>query len=79
MNTFAGAQEVYHATKFFSKTFKLRNKSLKYQSSYESNLQPVNWSPVILVGYVHLDGSAPDVATTQMTMSFDSIFTYEDA
>jgi len=79
MNTTAGQQESYHATKFFSKTFKLRNKCLKYQSSYEANLQPVNWSPVIIVGYVHLDGSAPDVATTQMTMSFDSIFTYEDA
>ena len=79
MNTFVGQQEVYHATKFFSKTFKLRNKNLKYQSAYNSNLQPVNWSPVILVGYVHLDGSGPDTVSTTMSMSFDSIFTYEDA
>lgn len=77
--TSVGAQDGYHSTKFFQKTFKLRNKSLKYQTSYESNLQPVNWSPVILIGYVHLDGSSPDVTTAQMTMSYDSIFTYEDA
>jgi len=79
MNTFVGEQEAYRATKFFSKTFKLRNKNLKYQSSYQSNLQPVNWSPVILIGYVKLDGSAPDTVSTNMSMSFDSIFTYEDA
>lgn len=79
MASAVGQQETYHSTKFFNKTFKLRNKELKYNSGYESNLQPTNYSPVILVGYVHLDGSAPDTVSQQLTMSWDSILNYEDA
>lgn len=79
MATAAGQQETYHSTKFFNKTFKLRNKELKYNSNYESNLQPTNYAPVIIVGYVHLDGTAPDVVNQQLTMSWDSILDYEDA
>lgn len=65
--------------KFFRHRFKLRNKILKYDANVSSNVNPVNYGPVVLVGYAHLDGSAPDVANTQVLYSHVSTLYYEDA
>jgi len=79
MLTNVGQSETRFSTKFFTKEFKLRNKKLSYNTGYASNQQPTNWSPVILLGYVHLDGSAADTVNQQVAMSWDSLITYEDA
>ena len=65
--------------RFFSKTFKLRNKKLEYDANIDSNLLPTKFMPVMIIGYVHLDGSAADVLTTQVSVQYDTTLTYEDA
>lgn len=64
--------------KFFKFTMKLRNKKLRYDAGVSSNLRPTNFGPFLLLGYVHLDGSSPDVVTTQVGLSYDAILDYED-
>lgn len=65
------------ATKFFSISLKVRNKLLKYDKNYNPN-QPTSYSPILVLGYSHLDGSTPDVLTTQVIMSYNSELMYED-
>lgn len=65
--------------KFFSKTINLKNKLLRFDSTIDSGLTPTNFNPVAILGYCYLDGSSPDAVTTQIAMSFDSNFDYEDA
>lgn len=67
------------ALKFFNFSLKCKNKLLKYDSNVNGGLSPVNYAPIALFGYAHLDGSAPDVATTVINASADINFTYEDA
>lgn len=66
-------------TRFFSKTFKLRNKPLRYDSTIDSGLTPVNYNPTLLLGYSYLDGTAGDSVTTQIGLAWDSMLDYEDA
>lgn len=72
-------QDLRQGTRFFSINKLLRNKLLRYDSNAAIAQQPVNWSPFIIVGYVHLDGSAADVANTQISMAYDSYLDFEDA
>ena len=65
--------------KFFNLNMKLNNKVLKYDSSIDSGLTPTNFNPVVLLGYVYLDGSPPDTGTTNISMSYDAYLDYEDA
>lgn len=73
-----GVQDLQKSTRFFSITKKLNNKLLKLDSAYNSGTTPVNFSPVILLGYTHLDGSTPDSIETQVSIAFDSYLEYED-
>lgn len=66
-------------TKFFSKTIKLKNKILKYDSNIDSGLTPVAYNPTLIMGYAYLDGSTADTVTTQIGLAWDSILNYEDA
>lgn len=77
--TSVGDLATYNSVKFFSKSLNLRNKLLRYDSNVNGGLTPVDYNPVMLVGYVHLDGSSPDTITTQIAMSCDSYLDYEDA
>lgn len=77
--TSVGDLATYNSIKFFKFNLKLRNKLLKYDSSISSGLTPTNYNPVLLLGYVHLDGSSADTLTTQVTLSCDSYLDYEDA
>jgi len=76
--TSVGDLSTYNSVKFFNKTFKLRNKLIKYDASIDSGVTPTNYNPVVLLGYVHLDGSSPDTLTTQVLLSYDAIMSYED-
>lgn len=77
--TAVGSVTMGNSTRIFKHTMKLRNKVLKYDSSISGGLNATNYAPVFLIGYVHMDGSAPDVATTAIQLSYDTVFNYEDA
>lgn len=76
--TAAGSTQLLGSTKFFTKKFNLRNKLLRYDSSIGSGLTPTNWAPTLLLGYAFMDGSSPSSLTTSVTLSYDSVFDYED-
>lgn len=73
-----GSFDISKTVKFFNINLKLRNKLLKYDSTI-SNLLPTNYSPVFLLGYVHLDNTSPDIVSTQVSCAFDASLLYEDA
>jgi len=77
--TAVGSTVMGNSTRIFKHTLKLRNKVLKYDSSVSSGAQPVNYAPVLLIGYTHMDGSGADTLTTAIQLSYDTIFNYEDA
>jgi len=76
--TAVGMTQLIGATKIFKLQMKLRNKTLKYENAI-SPVNPMNYAPVFCIGYVHMDGSAPDVTSTAITAQWDSVFDYEDA
>jgi len=78
VQTAVGDANIYNSCHFFSKTFNLKNKLLRYDANIDSGLTPVNYSPVLLVGYVRLDGTAPD-ANNQFNLSYTATLNYEDS
>jgi len=74
----AGTATTGNSVKFFTIPLSMKNKLLRYDSNLGSALTPVNYNPIMLVGYVHMDGSSPDTVTTAVSCQFDSIFNYED-
>lgn len=77
--TAVGGYQMLGSTKFFNISLKMRNKLLKYDAAVSGGLSPTNYAPIMLIGYVHMDGSSPDGVSTAITAQYDSIFTYEDA
>jgi len=77
--TSVGDATTYNSVRFINKTLNLRNKLLRYDSAFNSGKTPTNWNPVLLVGYVHLDGSGPDTISAQVSMTTDCYLDYEDA
>jgi len=75
----AGTSVTGNSVKFFTIPLKLRNKLLRYDANIGSALTPTNYNPVMLAGYVHMDGSSPDTLTTALSVQFDTVFNYEDA
>lgn len=71
------SQELRQTVRFFTIYKKMVNRKLRYVDSIDVN-QPQNFSPVIVLGYTHLDGSAPDVVSTQVSMAFDTRMDFED-
>lgn len=65
-------------TKFFAINLRVKNKKLMYDSSENSGLTPVNYNPVLLVGYAKLDSATPDTVLTQVNLNWDSMLTYQD-
>lgn len=79
--TAAGAQQMAGSTRMFSKTFTFKGagKKLKFDNVASSGLAPINYCPVLLIGYCHMDGSAPDVLSTAIQISYDATITFKDA
>jgi len=69
--------DLVNSCKFFNINLKVKNKLLKYDKDY-STTQPTSYSPILVVGYCHLDSSSPDVLTTQLYVSYDAIVQFED-
>lgn len=70
------------ATKYWKANIKCKNRRLKYSSITAGggvDLIPNNYGPIMAVGYCKLDGSAPDVLDTGMTMETLSQLHFEDA
>lgn len=72
------ARDIRNTVKFFNIKVKCKNKLLKYDSNITSGLLPVNFAPIIMLGYAYLDGSSPDVLYSNIGLQYDSVFNYED-
>lgn len=79
--TAAGITEMQGSTKFFRKTFKFpgSGKKLKYDQAFNGGTMPTNFCPVLIMGYAHLNGGAPDVSTTAVELSCTSLVKFKDA
>lgn len=78
LQTAVGDTGIFNSVKFFSRRIALKNKLLRYDSNIDSGLTPSNYSPVLLIGYVKLDGTAPDV-NTHISLNYNAYLRYEDA
>ena len=65
--------------RLFRKVITLRNKCLKFDTNVSGGIQPTNYSPCLLIGYAHMDGSSPDTVSTQLSAQWNSNLYYEDA
>nr|AGG39823.1 hypothetical protein [Diporeia sp. associated circular virus] len=65
-----------YATAFFSMTFKFKNKKLKYT---DTGSEPQGFCPILLFSYCFLDGSSASLASTAVSMAYQSLIKYEDA
>jgi len=76
----AGYSQLLGSTKMFSfkKTWK-NGKVFKYDPSVGSGIAATNYAPVMMLGYVHMDGSGPDSLTTAVNFQWDAVLNYQDA
>lgn len=72
------AQNIQNTIKFFTVNLPTRNRKLLYDNSSDAGLQPTNFQPVLVLGYVHLDGSSPDSVETQVGLQYDATLHYQD-
>jgi len=79
MASAVGQQETAFSFKHFKHALKVNSKKLLYDSNYQAGQQPTNYSPCILMGYAHVDGSTADSQNSQVGLQFNSWFDYEDA
>lgn len=77
-NQSALAVDVSKLVKFFNIKLSV-NKKLKYDDGTSSSQLPTNYGPFMVAGYTYMDGSSPDVLSTNLQISWDVIFKYEDA
>lgn len=73
------AVDMSKGIRFFTIRIPLRGKKLIYSQSSGSDIQPVNFAPVLCAGYAHLNAATPDVVNTKVGICYDVTFTYEDA
>jgi len=77
--TLQGMLDISKTVKFFNINIKCKNRLLKYDANFDSALTPVNFSPILLIGYVLLDGTSPDTVSTRVGCMYETSFKYEDA
>lgn len=69
----------HQSCKFFSINLPTKNKLLRYDSDISGGVNPVNFAPVMLVGYVNLNGAGADNINTKIAMEYVANAMYEDA
>lgn len=57
----------------------LTKKDLPASLKYDGSSWPVNFNPVIALGYAYAQNDSPDTISTQLTMSYASTLYYKDA
>lgn len=73
-----GFQDLQNIIKFFKIKVPLKNKIFKYDDGIGSGLQPSNFGPFLVLGYVYLNGASPDSTTTSVGLYYDSMLNYQD-
>lgn len=73
------AIDTRNAIKFFNIPIRCRNKKLKYDYNISSGILPVNYGPILLLGYSFLNATSPDVVSARVGLHFETRFDYEDA
>jgi len=74
--------QTQYSYKYWKMAVKCRNKKLLYSASQAGggvDTIPNNYGPIVAVGYCKLDGSAPDVLDTGLTMETSCQLYFEDA
>lgn len=80
LGTTAGyAQGAQDTIKYFNIKIPCKGKVLKYDPNISSSLLPSNFGPVLLFGYVFMDGTAPTTVFTPVSCQYVSTFNFEDA
>lgn len=64
------------AVEMFKMNMKLKNHKVKYN---DTGSEPIGFCPILLLGYSFLDGTGPNIASTSLSMSFNTTVKYEDA
>ena len=72
------ATNIENTIKFFNFTVKCKNKKLLYDANVGGGILPVNFSPMMLIGYSYLDGSTPDTLTSNLGVQYISTLNYID-
>lgn len=67
------------AVKFFNIPIRCKNRKLQYDYNISSGLLPVNYGPILLLGYSFLNATSPDVVSARVGLHFETRFDYEDA
>lgn len=65
-----------YATAFFNMKMKCKNKKIKFQ---DSSSEPTGYCPMLLFSYCFLDGTSASLASTAVSMAFQTLIKYEDA
>lgn len=65
--------------RFLNIKLKCRNKLVKYDDNVDTGLTPVNLGYFVVIGYVFVDGTSPDLVSTRIRAQYDATFNYEDA
>lgn len=68
--------DVSKSFRMFNINLKIKNKLIKFVNDDTSQ---GSWSPVLLIGYSHLDDSAADSVSTNINMNYMTLIKYEDA
>lgn len=71
--------EVARDTHYTTKLFTIRIPCRKLMRYGDGQAWPTNFRPRICLGYAHMDGSAADTVETQVSMTWISELTFEDA
>lgn len=72
------ASDTKETVKFFNMSWKCKGKKLLYDGGLGASIQPVNYSPILLIGYCYLDGSTADTLSTNLGVNYTSHLCYED-
>lgn len=61
---------------FFNLNVKCKDRKIHF---LDASSEPTDFGPVLLMGYAHMDNSAPDVLQTRVSMSYVSTLKFTDA
>lgn len=76
MVTAVGEEVITNSVRLFNIHLRCKNKKLRYEDSLAN--YPQNWSPTMLIGYAKMDGTAPDVAYSGISLQNITTMNFTD-